>query len=227
MTQGSDRGTPRLERVVSRWQIVGLALNDVVGSGVYLLPAATAAFLGPASLAAVAVAGAAVLLIVLCFAEAATHFEEPGSAYLYARTAFGDLVGFEVGWMTWLARVASLASLGVGFAQALTYLVPAAGSGLGRTLAIALPLLVLTAINVVGVRSGVATAMVLVVGKLLPLAVFVGVGIFVASWDVAVAQEVTRPGRWAEAAFLLLFAYAGFENTPAPAGRGATCRSLS
>ncbi len=212
------RAAAQLERAVSRWQIVGLAVNDVVGVGVYLLPAATAALLGPASLAAVAVAGAAVLLVVLCFAEASSHFEEPGSAYLYARTAFGDLVGFEVGWMTWLARVASMASLGVGFAQALTYLVPAAGSGLGRSLAISLPLLGLTAINLVGVRSGVTTAMVLVVGKLLPLALFVGVGVFFASWDVASAQAATRPGHLAEAAFLLLFAYAGFENTPAPAG---------
>ncbi|MBD3851178.1 MAG: amino acid permease, partial [Acidobacteria bacterium] len=109
---------PTLRRVVSRWQIVALALNDVVGSGVYLLPAAAAAMLGPASLWAVALAGLAVLLIVLCFAEASSHFEEPGSAYLYAREAFGAFIGFEIGWMTWLARVASVASLSVGFALA-------------------------------------------------------------------------------------------------------------
>ena len=90
---------------------MALALNDVVGSGVYLLPAAAAAVLGFASLWAVALAGTAVLLIVLCFAEASSHFDEPGGAYLYARNAFGPLIGFEVGWMTWLARVASVASL--------------------------------------------------------------------------------------------------------------------
>jgi len=67
---------------------------------------------------AVAAAGVAALAIVLCFAEASSHFEEPGSAYLYARHAFGAFVGFEVGWMSWLARVASVASLSVGFAQA-------------------------------------------------------------------------------------------------------------
>ena len=123
-----------LKRVATRWQIVALALNDVVGSGVYLLPAAAAALLGPLSLAAVVAAGFAVLLIVLCFAEAASHFEEPGSAYLYAREAFGPLVGFEVGWMAWLARVASVASLSVGFAQALSFLIPATAHGLGRGL---------------------------------------------------------------------------------------------
>jgi amino acid transporter len=210
-------GTP-LRRAVSRWQIVGLSLNDVVGSGVYLLPAAAAAYLGPASLWAVGLAGLAVFLLVLCFAEAASRFEEPGSAYLYARTAFGRLVGFEVGWMTWLARVASVASLSVGFAQALSHLVPGVQSGWARAAAIALPLLALTAINTVGVAAGARTAVVLVVAKIVPLVLFVAVGLFHAAPEIARAQPATREGGLTAAALLLLFAYAGFENTAAPAG---------
>jgi amino acid transporter len=204
--------------VVSRWQIVGLSLNDVVGSGVYLLPAAAAAFLGPASLWAVGLAGVAILLLVLCFAEAATYFDEPGSGYLYARTAFGRLIGFEVGWMTWLARVASVASLSVGFARALTALWPAAESGWGRAVAITLPLLALTAVNYVGVEAGAKTAVGLVLAKVVPLLVFVGVGLFAVSPDLALSQPATEEGGLTAAALLLLFAYAGFENTAAPAG---------
>ena len=169
---------PTLQRVVRRWQIVGLGLNDVIGSGVYLLPAAAALLLGPFSLWAVLLAGGAVALLVLCFAEAASHFDQPGSAYLYAREAFGDWVGLEVGWMTWLARVASVASLSAGFAQALSYVWPAVDGGWARSLAIALPLLVLAAINVVGVRHGVNVAVGLLVAKLVPLGIFVGVGLY-------------------------------------------------
>src|SRR5687767_7471219 len=99
---------PSLRRAVSRWEIVGLAVNDVIGSGVYLLPAAAAFLLGPASLWAVLLTGAAVALLVLCFAEAASYFDEPGGGYIYTREAFGAFVGFEVGWMTWLARIASV-----------------------------------------------------------------------------------------------------------------------
>ncbi len=207
-----------LRRVVPRWQVVGLSLNDVVGSGVYLLPAAAAAFLGPASLWAVGLAGLAVLLLVLCFAEAASRFDEPGSGYLYARTAFGPLVGFEVGWMTWLARVASVASLSVGFAQALSHLWPGTGAGWGRAAAVALPLLALTAINYVGVAAGARTAVALVVAKIVPLGVFVGAGLFAVSPEIARTQPATEEGGIAAAALLLLFAYAGFENTAAPAG---------
>src|ERR1700686_784916 len=78
---GSAGSRPGLLRAVSRWQIVGLVLNDVIGSGVFLLPAGAAALLGGASVGAVVLAGVAVLLVVLCFAEAASHFDQPGSAY--------------------------------------------------------------------------------------------------------------------------------------------------
>jgi len=205
-------------RVVSRWQIVALSLNDVIGSGVYLLPASAALIMGAGSLGAVVLAGFAVLLLVLCFAEAGSYFERPGGAYLYTREAFGPLIGFEVGWMTWLARIASVASLSVGFAQALSYLVPATGQGWGQLLAIVLSLLGLTIINIVGIRSGVGTAVVLAISKIVPLMIFVGVGVFFFSGQTMDANDVERTGSLREAALLLLFAYAGFENTAAPAG---------
>ena len=215
-TAPSDLG---MRRAVSRWEIVGFSINDVIGSGVYLLPAGAAAILGFASVGAVALAGFAVLLLVLCFAEAASHFDRPGSAYVYTREAFGPLIGFEVGWMTWLARVSSVSSLSVGFARALGYLWPAANQGWGQALAIVLPLLLLTAINVIGVKSGVRTAVFLAITKTLPLLIFILVGLFFV--DRSLATSVTpKPGAGSvgDAVLLLLFAYAGFENTAAPAG---------
>jgi APA family basic amino acid/polyamine antiporter len=208
-----------MRRAVSRWEIVGFSVNDVIGSGVYLLPAGAAAILGSQSIGAVAIAGFAVLLLVLCFAEAATHFDRPGSAYLYTREAFGEIVGFEVGWMTWLARVSSVASLSVGFARALGYLWPAANVGTGKVLAIVLPLLLLTVINLLGVKSGVRTAVFLAITKTLPLLIFIVVGVFFVSNSLA-ASVVPKPdsGSLGDAVLLLLFAYAGFENTAAPAG---------
>jgi basic amino acid/polyamine antiporter, APA family len=208
-----------MRRAVSRWEIVGFSVNDVIGSGVYLLPAAAAAILGWASVGAVVLAGIAVLLLVLCFAEAASYFDRPGSAYVYTREAFGDLVGFEVGWMTWLARVSSVSSLSVGFARALGYLWPAANVGWGRGLSIVLPVLLLTWINVIGVKSGVRTAVFLAITKTLPLLIFIFVGVFYVSPALA-TSVAAKPGSGTlgDAVLLLLFAYAGFENTAAPAG---------
>ena len=213
-----SHSSPTLVRAVSRWQIVGLALNDVIGSGVYLLPAAAAALLGPASVWAVALAGMAVAFLVLCFAEASSYFDEPGGAYLYTREAFGAFAGFEVGWMTWLARVASVASLSAGFALATSFLWPAAGGGWPRALVIAVPLIILTWINVVGVRAGARAAVGLVIVKTLPLLLFISVGLFSVDWPRTAVTEVPDPSVFGEAALLLLFAYAGFENTAAAAG---------
>ncbi len=210
---------PETKRVVSRAEVLALSLNDVIGSGVYLLPAAAAAVLaGSASLWGVGLAGLAVLLIVLCFAEAASRFDEPGGAYVYAREAWGDLAGFEVGWMTFLTRVATLASLSAGFAQALSWAWPAAGVGWVRAAVVAIPLLVLTAINVRGVKHGARTAAFLLVAKLVPLAIFIGAGLFAVKWEQVVAPAHVDPAGLGEVALLLLFAYAGFENTAAPAG---------
>ena len=221
MTAGSSTpssSAPALRRVVTRWELVGIAINDVIGSGVYLLPAAAALLLGPASVWAVLLAGFAVLLLVLCFAEAASHFDQPGSGYLYTREVFGDFVGFEVGWMTWLARVASVASLANGFAQALTFIWPGANDGFMRVLVIGVPLAILTWINIIGVKHGARVAVGFTIAKLLPLVVLILAGVFAIDWTLLAPKQGLEWGNLGEAALLLLFAYAGFENTAAAAG---------
>jgi basic amino acid/polyamine antiporter, APA family len=211
--------SPGFLRAVSRWEIVALSINDVVGSGVYLiLPVAAAALLGPASVWAILAASVAVLLIVLCFAEASSLFDQPGGAIVYTRAAFGEFVGFEVGWMTWIARIASVASLSVFFARAVGYLWEGANHGIGQALTIALPLAALTWINVVGVKSGARTAVLLAIGKLVPLAILVAVGVFAIQWDRVFPVPIPERQNFMKAALLVLYAYAGFENTPASAG---------
>ena len=209
---------PGFERVVGRWQIVGLAINDVIGSGVYLLPAATALLLGPASLWAVLLAGIAVGLLVLCYAQAASFFDQPGGGYLYAREAFGRFVGFEIGWMIWLTRIASAAALSNGLASAVGHLWPAANDGVWKIGIIVVSLGLLTGINIIGVKSAARTGVALVIAKLLPLLLFVCIGALHADWSLALALGLPPVGRLGEAALLLLFAYAGFENLPAAAG---------
>jgi basic amino acid/polyamine antiporter, APA family len=208
-----------LLRVISRWEIVALSINDVVGSGVYvILPVAAAALLGPASVWAILAAGFAVLLLVLCFAEAASMFDKAGGAYVYTRAAFGDFVGFEVGWMTWISKLSTVAGLSAFFSRAVGFLWDGARSGAGKWGTSLLALAVLTLINVRGVKSGTRTAVVLTWGKLLPLALFVVVGLF--ALDASRVFPVPMPARanFGKAALLVLFAYAGFENIAAPAG---------
>lgn len=204
--------------MVSRWQLVGLAINDVVGSGIYLLPAAVAALLGAASVWAVVLAGLAVALLVLCFAEASSYFDQPGGAYLYTREAFGQFVGFEVGWMSWLSRAAGLASLANGLVQASASFWPAAAHGGWRAAIICTVIVLLAWINVKGVRAGARTAVALAIAKMLPLVFFIAVGAWFIDASRLVLTHAPHGEAMGQAALLLLFAYGGFENTPAAAG---------
>src|ERR1700737_750940 len=125
----TNHSTEKFVRAVGFWGLVAMTVNAVIGSGVFLLPSESYRLLGPFSLWAPLIFAVPVFVLVLCFAEAASHFSEPGGAYLYARTAFGDFVGFETGWMNWLARVTSLASLTNGFVISLARLSPPVGGG--------------------------------------------------------------------------------------------------
>ncbi|HEY0504029.1 MAG TPA: APC family permease, partial [Lysobacter sp.] len=188
-------------------------------SGIYLLPAAAAALLGPASLWAVLLAGLAVSLLVLCYAQAASYFDAPGGGYLYAREAFGPFIGFEVGWMLLLTRVATAAALANGLAEAVTHFWPAADAGWARVSIVSGSIALLVAINVVGVRAAANAGVLLAIGKLVPLALFVAIGVFFVDTSLAAPSTAPLTARpLAEAALLLLFAYAGFENLPAAAG---------
>ena len=218
MVSAPKGARPGLLRAVSRWQLVGLAVNDVVGSGIYLLPAGVAALLGAVSVWAVILAGLATLLLVLCFAEASSYFDQPGGAYIYTREAFGHFVGFEVGWMTWLSRVAAIASLANGMVQASAYFWPAAGSGWLRVAIVCGVILVLAWINIMGIKAGARTAVALAIAKMLPLLFFILVGAWSIQGSRLVSHAIPHGGEMGRAALLLLFAYGGFENTSAAAG---------
>ncbi len=211
-------GPPRLIRAVGRWPLLALSINDVVGSGIYLLPASAALLLGPASLWAVLLAGLASSLLVLCYAQAASCFDGTGGAYLYAREAFGPFIGFEIGWLTWVTRVAVAAALANGFALALGALVPVLADEGARFAVAFAALAFVTVINLVGVRAGARTGVVLAIGKLVPLLFFIVVGAWYIDGSRLDVFALPPDGRLGEAALLLLFAFAGFENSPAAAG---------
>src|SRR5437762_3391606 len=81
-----------LVRAVGLWGLVAMCINAVIGSGVFLLPSESYRLLGPFSLWAPLIFALPVFILALCFAEAASHFSEPGGAYLYSRTAFGGFI---------------------------------------------------------------------------------------------------------------------------------------
>jgi amino acid transporter len=225
MPHSSSGSAPRnadagLVRAVGFWGLVAMCINAVVGSGVFLLPRETYELLGPFSLWAPVLFAVPVFVLVLCVAAAASHFSEPGGAFLYARTAFGDFVGFETGWMNWLARLTSLAALSNGFVVSLARLWPTAAEPLPRAALIIATIGGLGIVHALGVRYGAGTIYAFTAGKLFPLILFIAVALFLMPSN-PIPASLTLPGpgtRWSDAALFMLFAYAGFENMGVPAG---------
>src|SRR5687767_800081 len=151
-TAVSPISAPTLRRELGKWDLTAIGINQVIGSAIFLLPSQVAAQVGSWSPFAFLAIGGASLLVALCFAEVGSRFERTGGPYLYTRAAFGRFVGFEVGWMQWVTRVTSQASIVNAVAVALGFYWPATSSGAGRVLTISAITLSLGWINVRGIR---------------------------------------------------------------------------
>lgn len=203
---------PRLVRAVGLAGLVAIAVNGVVGSGIFVLPATVAAIAGRASPAAYLLAAVLMALVVVCFAEAGSLFDETGGPYIYARRAFGPLFGFLVGWMFFLSRLAASAAIANAFAAYLGYFWPAASRGPGRVAVLTISFALLAVLNVRGVRAGALTVNALTVAKMLPLVLFVVVGLFAVDPGRVRLLELPPLSSLKQASLLLVFAFGGFEN---------------
>jgi amino acid transporter len=207
-----------LVRGIRRWDLVAFGINFVVGAGIFGLPAKVYSLSGTLSLIAYAICAAAVFLIVLCFAEVGSRFDETGGPYLYAREAFGQLVGFEVGWLRSLAGVTSFAANSNLLVDYLSYVWPTANTHLWRALIITAVALSLTTINLIGVRDAALASNIFAVGKLLPLLLFVTAGLFfIQPHNFSITARPTL-GALSTSVLLLVHAFAGFESVTIAAG---------
>jgi amino acid transporter len=209
---------PRLRRALGKWDLTAIGVNQVIGSGVFLIPASVAAAVGGWSWLLVGGVGILAMLIALNFAEAGSRFDGTGGAYLYTRAAFGRFVSFEVGWMLWVTRATSWASVINGLADALGYYWPGLAGGVPRMSLITGVILAIMAINITGIRQSAVVVNVLTIAKLAPLLIFILLGLPHVAWgalDPAISPSFQQ---WSAAALLLIFAYGGYEVVPVPAG---------
>src|ERR671912_1214655 len=183
-----------LRRELGKWDLTAIGVNQVIGSAIFFLPSQVAAQVGTWSPIAFLAIGLASLLVALCFAEVGSRFERTGGPYLYTRAAFGRFVGFEVGWMQWVTRVTSQAGIANAVALALGFYWPAITTGAGRVLTISGMTLALGWINLRGIRLSAFAINFFTIAKLLPLALFIGVGLwFVEFGRLAPSTSVSPP----------------------------------
>lgn len=208
---------PELLRAIGRWDLTAAVVNGVIGSSIFGMPGTLAKLVGAWSPLACLVAAVGTLLVVLCFAEVASRFRDAGGPYLYSREAFGPLVGFEAGWLTFWIRVTAVAANLNVFVQYLAQIAPGAATPIGRTSVISALVLLVALVNLRGVRQATWTINVFTVAKVLPLILLVLLGLPLLSQATLDTQAVAKPD-WIQAVLLLVFAFGGFEAPLIPAG---------
>src|SRR5579859_3351390 len=195
-----------------------IVLGNMVGSGVFLLPATMAAY-GAYSLWGWSVSTVGALFLAWVFSNLSRRLPKAGGPYAYPREAFGDFAGFQIAWIYWLSIVATNAAIAVAFASYLVIFVPALKDPVSGAIAALAASWLLTGINILGVKAAGRLQLITVILKLTPLvalAVF-GIGHFsTATFNSGHTTEGPLSAINSTAA-LAMWAFLGLECATVPA----------
>ncbi|GAA0881136.1 APC family permease [Algoriphagus jejuensis] len=197
-----------------------LVVNGLIGAGIFGLPSGAAALAGEYSILIYAFCALLMLPVILCFAELGSYFRGTGGPITYGRLAFGPFIGFQGGWLYYLARLISFSANTVLLTDSVAYFLPIAGDSTGRLISLAIICIGLGAINVLGSLESIRSMTVFTIIKfavliLLPVGGFITLGA-----DVIPKFDTPLPptSDLGSAALLLIYAFVGFEGAVVPAG---------
>ncbi|MCA0942582.1 amino acid permease [Salipiger pacificus] len=198
-----------------------LVVGNMVGSGIFLLPASLGTF-GPISLLGWGVTSVGALLLAILFGRLAMLVPRTGGPYAYTAEAYGEFTGFLIAWGYWIALWTGNAAVAVALVGYLGFLFPVVAESHVYTVAVALlAIWTLTLVNVRGVAGAGLIQTVTTVAKLVPLAAIALFGIF--QVDPTLLTPFNQSGQGSFSAItatasLTLWAYLGLESATVPAG---------
>jgi amino acid transporter len=197
-----------------------LVVNGLIGAGIFGLPSGAAALAGEYSVLVYVFCALLILPIILCFAELGSYFRGTGGPIRYGTLAFGPFIGFQGGWLYYLARLISFSANTVLLTDSIAYFIEGAGTGTGRIISLSIICIGLSVINVLGSVESIRSMTLFTVIKfavliLLPLGGFILLGSeVIPSFDSPIPPSADLGA----AALLLIYAFVGFEGAVVPAG---------
>ena len=214
-------GKPRLKRSMGLWMATALVVGNMVGSGIFTLPAVLAGEAGPASILALVFTGIGAMLLALVFANLGRAHPHTGGPYYFARRAFGDFVGFQTAWAYWIAAWVGNAAIAVAFAGYLGVFWGDVNTTNWLAALVAIGAIwMFTLVNILGAReTGVAQVLTTVL-KFVPLAVIGLIGLFyIEGGNYTPFTPAAGGFDWHinAAATLALWAFIGLESATVPA----------
>ena len=213
-----------IPRQIGFWTAVSLVMGNMIGSGVFLLPASLAPFGGLSLIGWTISAGGSVML-ALVFARLARLNPAAGGPYAFTRAAFGDLAGFLVGWGYWISVWCANGALAVALVGYLDPFIPSIVRHRPSAALLAVAFVwLLTAVNITGIRRAGRVQVVTTLLKVLPL-VLVGIGGLMwlepAHFAVPPPEARAETGGVLAVVTLTLWAFLGLESGTVPASATA------
>lgn len=193
-------------------------VGSTIGAGIFVIPATVAKGLGSAAPLAFVCCALAMVLFVTCFAIAGSRVSLTGGLYAYVEVAFGRYVGFLAGILYFLTALGAVAGVVNVLANSVALVVPLLGGPIMRIMVMLAVYGSLVFINVRGVRKGAGAVTFITSAKLLPLLLFIGVGIFFVHAPDIWWSNWPSSKSLGDAVVLLMFAFVGIEVALIPSG---------
>ncbi len=216
--QQAERVDHQLVRGIGVPALTANIVSSTIGAGIFVIPATVARGLGSAAPLAFVCCAIAMVLFVTCFAIAGSRVSLTGGLYAYVEVAFGRYVGFLAGMLYFLTALGAVAGVVNVLANSVALVVPFLGSPLMRIIVMLAVYGLLVLINIRGVRQGAGAVTVITVAKLLPLLLFICVGIFFIHAPNLAWSGWPSSKSLGDAVILLIFAFVGIEVALIPSG---------
>jgi APA family basic amino acid/polyamine antiporter len=217
----TDLSAAGARKKLGLWMATALVVGNMIGSGVFLLPASLGPY-GGISLVGWLFTSTGAVLLAMAFARLARMIPRVGGPYAYTRAGFGEFAGFLVAWGYWISTCVGNAAIAVGMVGYLGFFWRplAVSPGLGAVAALA-AIWLLTWVNARGVRAAGGVQVVTTALKLLPLVAVGTVGLAFVHWGNFTPFNPSGHSPLSAVsatATLTLWAFLGLESATVPAG---------
>lgn len=214
----AEKTDAQLVRGIGLPALTANIVNTTIGASIFVLPGTMANMLGSAAPIAFIVSAIAQAIFVTCFAMAGSRVSLTGGLYAYVEVAFGRYVGFLAGLMNCTTAILSVSAVMNVLVNAAVGFSPLFAGALGRFVLMLVVLGALGAINVRSVRAGAGVVTVVTMVKVLPLLVFIAVGVSFIKADAFSFAAPSGQHSLGDAVLLLMFAFFGIESSLTPSG---------
>ena len=201
-----------LKRRVGIFGLSANIINIIIGSGIFVLPAVVASYMGASSIIAYLFCGLLMAMIMLCFAEAGSKVTNTGGPYTYIETAFGDYAGFIGGFFAVGSNLFADAAVSNALVNVIGAAYPIFADGLPRLLFLFILFYGMVYINVIGLKQGIGLVKFNTLIKLIPLLLLISFGFKDVSISNLYFESMPSIKTLGETSLILFFAFQGCET---------------